>query len=186
MGPTCPYCHQPFRPSPYRPDQRVCRRPECQRRRQREYHQRKLATDEAYRQTCRDSQRKWREAHPAYPQEYRQTHPEQAARNRAGQRKRDALRRLRRAGGRATAATLLPGPVWLVGPPGVHLAKNNVAFSQLLVVWEVARGNRSPHLDKNNVALTQVTAVAEDPATLPAPRPSCQEQRSGSRPPPGV
>lgn len=169
MNQFCPYCQQPFRPSPYRPDQKVCSRPECQRRRRREHHRHKLVTDEAYRQTCRDSQRKWRAAHPGYSAEYRRRHPDQAARNRAAQRPRDLRRRLRRAGAQATAAvTLLPGPVWLVGPPGRHLAKNTVAFAQLLVVAGVARRDEDPNLEKNNLACAQPTVRKGDPASARA------------------
>jgi hypothetical protein len=135
MNPTCPYCRRTFRPTPYRPDQRVCSQAECQRRRRRDYHRRKLAADADNRQTCRDSQRTWREAHPAYAAAYRRARPEQAARNRAAQRQRDLRRRLRRAGARPAAEmAVLPGPVWLVRRSGGDLAKNNLAFAQLVVL----------------------------------------------------
>lgn len=173
MDPTCPYCRRTFRPSPYRPDQQVCSQAACQRRRRRDYHRDKLAADEDYRQTCRDSQRVWREAHPAYASDYRRAHPEQVARNRAAQRPRDLLRRLRRAGARPAAeVAVLPGPLWLVGPPGGDLAKNNLAFAQLVVLPKVATNPKSTWLAKNNLASAQVAVVAGDPRPAEPPGPS--------------
>jgi hypothetical protein len=172
MKQPCPYCHQLFHPSPYRRDQRVCSRPECQARRRREYHRRKLATDEEYRQTCRDSQRKWREAHPVYLRDYRRAHSEQVIRNRVCQRGRDLRRQLGGRGRPALAMTVQPGPFWLLGPPGGHLAKNTLAFSQLIVVSRLARSQENVHLEKNNLACAQVTGAARDPETTPPLGPS--------------
>jgi len=55
----CRYCQQLFQLSRYHPYQLVCSRPDCQRRRQWEFHRRKLHTDAEYHQVCRDSQQKW-------------------------------------------------------------------------------------------------------------------------------
>jgi hypothetical protein len=63
----------------------VCSRPDCQRQRRREYHRRKRATDADYRQTTRNSQKKWRDAHPDYLRQYRAQHPETVVRNRERQ-----------------------------------------------------------------------------------------------------
>jgi len=69
----CPYCHEFFAPSRYRPDQAICSAPDCQRRRKTEYHRRKIQTDPNYRAQCRDSQQQWREQHPDYMRAYRQS-----------------------------------------------------------------------------------------------------------------
>jgi hypothetical protein len=53
----CPYCQSSFLPSAYRPQQSVCGRPECQRRRRSDYHRKKLATDPEYFEVVRDSQK---------------------------------------------------------------------------------------------------------------------------------
>jgi hypothetical protein len=90
----CPYCQQAFQPSPRRPDQVVCSRPECQARRRSEYRRRKRQTDPEYAEVVRDSRRKWRDAHPDYQKKYWQNHPEAAARNRQQQRQRDQKRRV--------------------------------------------------------------------------------------------
>lgn len=66
---------QSFEPSKHRPDQTVRNRAECQRRRRADYHRSKLATDPEYAQVVRDSQKKWRDAHPGYQQQYREKHP---------------------------------------------------------------------------------------------------------------
>ena len=55
----CPYCQSSFLPSVYRPQQSVCSRPECQRRRRSDYHRRKVAMDPEYFQVVRDSQKQW-------------------------------------------------------------------------------------------------------------------------------
>ncbi len=72
--PLCPYCHEAFLPSRYRPDQVVCSAPECQRQRRAAYHRNKLKGDADYREQCRESQRQWREQHPNYMRSYRQAY----------------------------------------------------------------------------------------------------------------
>src|ERR1700741_2689615 len=73
MMPTrcCPYCKQFFEPSRYRPDQVVCSMEDCQRKRRAAYHRQKLAEDPAYWDQCRDSKKKFRDAHPGYMNDYR-------------------------------------------------------------------------------------------------------------------
>ena len=92
----CRYCQLLFEPSKFRPDQRVCHQPECQRRRRTEYHRHKMTADTEYAQVVRDSRRKWRQAHPGYQKVWRQSHPEAQERNRQLQRRRDAKRRVHR------------------------------------------------------------------------------------------
>lgn len=105
----CPYCQQVFEPVPYHPQQRICSRSACQRQRHRDYHRQKITSDPVYRQVCRDSPRKWRQAHPGYWKQYRQTHPQQVERNRQQQWRRDQKRRL------------------------ANLANNNLAPCQVLI-----------------------------------------------------
>ena len=57
-------------PSRFHPNQRVCNSVDCQRRRRADYHRRKLDEDPAYREQCRLSQKKWREANPHYMKRY--------------------------------------------------------------------------------------------------------------------
>ena len=90
----CPYCQCWFTPSVYRPQQSVCSQAQCQRQRRRDYHRRKLVTDEVYRKVAQDSQKKWRQAHPAYMRQYRTEHPEAVVRNRQRQQVRDQKPRL--------------------------------------------------------------------------------------------
>ena len=89
----CLYCKCTFLRSPYRPQQAVCSRPECQRRRRADYHRRKLEADPEYRQIAHDSQKKWDEAHPDYLPHYAE-HPEAVERNRQRQQPRDQKRRI--------------------------------------------------------------------------------------------
>jgi hypothetical protein len=70
----CRFCQQSFELSKFRPDQNVCSHRNCQRRRRGEYHRRKIETDSEYAEVVRDSRRKWREAHPDYQKNYRQSH----------------------------------------------------------------------------------------------------------------
>ena len=67
----CPFCEQSFAPSLYHPRQLVCSNEPCQRKRRAAYHREKIVRDPAYRDTCRNSQKKWREAHPDYVKSYR-------------------------------------------------------------------------------------------------------------------
>lgn len=140
----CPYCGRSFFPSRFRPQQRVCSDPACQRRRRRDYHRDRLDSDPEYRQICRDSQKKWQEDHPDYPRQYRSRNPSYVERNRTQQRQRDSKRRLERLVKNNVAFPLKPfsGEVWLVGPELEPLVKNNLAFSQVLVlqVVEAAAG----------------------------------------------
>lgn len=132
----CRYCQQPFRNSLYRPQQRVCSQPGCQARRRRDYHRRKLEIDPEYRQVVRDSQKKWRQAHPGYSRQYRQCHPEAAAKNRQAQQRRDRKRRLQHLAKNNLAWDLKrsAAEIWLLGPGVKDLAKNNVAFSQVFIL----------------------------------------------------
>ena len=138
---ACPFCKNRFLPSPYRPQQRVCSRKECQQRRKREYHRHKLESDPEYRQTCRDSQQKWRERHPDYQRQYRLQHPEYVEQNRQSQQVRDRRRRL----GRLVKNTLalpvsnLSAEVYLCQPEKGHLVKNNLASSQVYIFQQPQR-----------------------------------------------
>jgi hypothetical protein len=93
-----------------------------------------------YAEGVRDSQRKWREAHPDYQQNYRQSHPQSAEQNRDRQRGRDRKRRLHDLEKNNLAFDLKRSDleVWLVGPAATNLDKNNVASSQLLIFQPLA------------------------------------------------
>jgi hypothetical protein len=136
---SCPYCQQLFQPSRFHPEQIVCGRPECQRRRHRDYHRRKIERDPEYGQVVRDSRRKWREAHPNHQKNYWLAHPDAAERNRQGQRQRDQKRGIRNLVKNNLALDLkrLPAQIWLVGPAAHDLVKNNLASSSLFIFQPV-------------------------------------------------
>lgn len=138
-GRRCPYCHREFVPSPYCPGQRVCSDPECQRRRRREYHRKKLESDPEYRQICRDSRQKWRARNPDYQRRYRESHARYTEENRRKQRRRDRRRSLNRLVKNNVALDLksLNPEAWLIQREAVELVKNNVAFSELLIFQKV-------------------------------------------------
>ena len=131
----CPYCNSSFLTSAYRPQQIVCSKPECQRRRRADYHRRKLEADPEYRQIAHDSQKKWREAHPDYLPHYRTQHPEAVERNRERQQRRDQKRRIRRLEKNNLALDLKrsAAEVWMVGPRAAHLEKNNLVSTQVFI-----------------------------------------------------
>jgi hypothetical protein len=131
----CRYCQQPFQPSKYRPDQRVCGEPDCQRRRRADYHRQKMESDGEYAQVVGDSRRKWREAHPGYSRQYREQHPAVAERNRQQQRRRDQKRRIQNLAKNNLALDLkrCAAEVWLLGPAAEDLAKNNLASCQFFI-----------------------------------------------------
>lgn len=136
----CPYCQTTFQPSPRRPDQRVCSRPDCQNQRRNEYRRNKRRTDPVYAQVLSDSRRKWRQTHPDYQKTYRQSHPEAAARNREQQRQRDRKRRIRH----LVKNTLVfdvkrsAADVWVLGPLADNLEKNTLVTSKLLILQRQA------------------------------------------------
>jgi hypothetical protein len=142
----CPYCHQLFVPSPFRPQQRVCSGVDCQRRRKTEYHRQARQNDPAYALVCRDSQVKWRAAHRDYHRLWRQAHPQAVDANRKCQRQRDTRRRIRHLVKNNLAFQVKPFPaeVWLLGQKGEDLAKNNLAVSQVVIFQEIAA--TTPHL----------------------------------------
>ncbi len=122
----CPYCQSAFLPSVYRPQQNVCGRPECQRRRRTDYHRKKLATDPEYHQVALESQKQWRDEHPDYQKQRRRQNPQVVEGNRQRQRQRDQKRRLGR--------LLSVSEVWLLGPKLRDLDKNNLASAQVLIL----------------------------------------------------
>jgi hypothetical protein len=131
----CRYCQQIFQPSNYCPRQSVCSKPECQQRRKTEYHRQKVQTDPVYAEVVRDSQKKWREAHPEYSKQYRQTHPDTTERNRQQQQRRDQQGRIQNLAKNNLALDLkrLVSEVWLVGPTVKDLAKNNLASAKVFI-----------------------------------------------------
>jgi len=131
----CRYCELDFQASIYHPQQRVCRNPECQRRRRVDYHRQKIQADADYRDTVRNSQRNWRQQHPDYWKEYRQQHPEAAERNRQQQQRRDGQRRLENLAKNNLALDLksMVSGVWFVGPAAADLAKNNLASATVFI-----------------------------------------------------
>jgi len=182
MDLVCIHCEKPFKPSIHHPHQEVCGQEECRRRHRREYHRKKRAEDPDYRKTCQDSQMKWRAKNPDYYQRYRETHPESVERNRAGQRKRDSLRRLKKAipveAGKAEVRRVA-GPVWLVFGGG-NLAKNNLAPAQSVDFVELVLARRGAPLAKNNLAPGYPLVESRVGAGAPPPPASCKEQASGS------
>jgi hypothetical protein len=122
-------------PSVYRPQQLVCSRRECQQRRRVDYHREKARRDPDYGETVRNSQKKWRDAHPDYLRQYREEHPEAVIRNRQRQQVRDQKPRLAFLEKNNLAWDLKRSlaEVWLVGPGAARLEKNNLASAQLLI-----------------------------------------------------
>lgn len=136
----CRYCRTAFTPSIYHPAQQVCFSVDCQRARRRADHRKRYQTDPCYRQQCRESTQKWREADPDYQRRYRQAHPEYVEHNREAQRCRDRKRRVADLVKNNLAMAVNPRPmrVWLVGPGFEPLVKNNLAISEMIVFQDVA------------------------------------------------
>jgi hypothetical protein len=135
----CPYCQCCFLPSVYRRQQVVCSQAECQRQRRSDYHRQKLRTDPEYREVARDSQRKWRQAHPDYLRQYLAQHAPAIEQNRQRQQLRDRKRRIRVLEKNNLALDLKrsTAEIWLVGPQIKNLEKNNLASAQVLIFQPV-------------------------------------------------
>jgi hypothetical protein len=132
---SCRYCGEIFQPSIYRPEQRVCSQPACQRQRRGDYHRERMRKDAAYAEDVRASQEKWRQANPGYWKRYRQKNPELVERNRKKQQGRDQKRRVVNLAKMNLALDLKHevSEAWFVGPVVKDLAKNNLAQSKVFI-----------------------------------------------------
>ena len=140
----CRYCQQIFQPSLYRPQQSVCSKPECQRRRRKDDHRERIRKDSAYAGDVRASQKKWRQANPDYWKRYREQHPDAAERNRRQQRRRDQKQRLLNLAKNNLALDLKheASEVWLLGPGMKDLAKNNLAQAKVFIYQPLSAPSR--------------------------------------------
>jgi hypothetical protein len=143
---SCLYCQSAFVPSRYRPQQGVCSRPDCQRRRRADSRRRQLTRDAVYRQVVRDSQKQWWDEHPDYQRRRRKANPGVVERNREQQHLRDQKRRLRMLVRNNLALDLKHSvsEVWLVGPQVHRLVRNNLASAQVLVLPSVTNFLEGP------------------------------------------
>jgi hypothetical protein len=138
----CIYCKKEFRPSRYRPDQRVCSEVDCQRRRRTVYHRRKLLKDPWYRDQCRDSQKKWREKNPGYMKHYRAG--QQTTRTEKSHLVRTLSQLLDSAKNNvAFDLRSLNASVWFVCSRGSTIEKNTLVSAQVIVVETVSQLSRS-------------------------------------------
>ena len=151
----CPYCQSNFESTKTHPSQQVCSQPQCQRQRRADYRRRKLNSDPAYAEGCRQSARQWRKQHSNYWSEYRRAHPESSRRNRQQQQNRDQKRHLLRLANNTLASNLRPCPatVWLLGTGFDHLANNTPAPAQLWVLEALPPRAPVASCLANNIAL---------------------------------
>lgn len=125
---TCPYCNHEFRPSRYRPDQKVCSSQECQRRRAAEYRRKKLAEDPV----CRNSRHNRRENNPGYIKRYLAGRRSDAKRNRL-ESELSRLQGMIRSNSAVFDLKSCDASIWLVGPRQL-LESNILAHAQLIIV----------------------------------------------------
>ena len=142
----CPCCGTKFSPSIFHPDQRICSKPDCRRRRRKDYHRRKYHADAEYRLVCLESNQKWRAQNGGYQRRYRQNHPAYVAQNRTDQKRRDRRRRVQDLVKNNLALDLksIDADVWLVGAGLGDLVKNNLAISELMIFQSFAESRGSP------------------------------------------
>lgn len=142
----CPFCRRPFAPSRFHPQQTACSAAVCQQQRRSQNRKQKLAGDAEYRQTCRESARKWRAHRPAYWTEYRAAKPESVERNRNQQHRRDLRRRLSNLANNNSALDLKSSvaAVWLLGQGAQDLANNNLASAQVFILQASTRQTLPP------------------------------------------
>ena len=137
---SCPLLPTDFPSTIYRPEQRVCGQPACQRQRRSDYHRERIRRDAAYADDVHASQRKWRQANLDYWKRYREQHPESVTRNRQRQQQRDQKRRVVNLAKMNLALDLKreAAEVWFVGPVVKDLAKNNLAQSNVFIYQGLA------------------------------------------------
>jgi len=134
---------------------------DCQRRRRREYHRRKVAADSVYRQVCNDSSQKWRAGNPGYWERCREARPDKGDQNRTLQQTRDQKRRVRDLANNNLALDLksCAAGVWLFGPVVGHLANNTLATTQVFIVEGLSQRPRNL---ANNNALASAPVLREN------------------------
>jgi hypothetical protein len=88
----CVCCGVIFQPRAQTPTQTFCSETACQRTRRRLWNKEKLLNDPDYRDNKARLQRAWQDKHSDYWRNYRQSHPEYAARNRKRQREKSSDR----------------------------------------------------------------------------------------------
>lgn len=125
----CCGCGRYFIADPRQKNQRYCGDKACQRARKAEWQRKKMADDPEYRANQKQSQADWLSSNGDYWKRYRETHPEQAERNRALQNVRNKRRRSRGAikmdvtaiakmdalrSGKSSVDSWLPGSFWMV------------------------------------------------------------------------
>ena len=165
MDLRCRFCQRQFEPSRFHPEQTACSLAPCQRQRRSQSRKQKLVGDAEYRQTCRDSARKWRAHHPGYWKRYRAARPESAQRNRTQQRQRDLRQRLAGLANNNAALDLKSSVagVWWLGSAPAGLANNNLASAQVFILQGAIR--KPPlrgHL-ANNIPLVCRPALLDTP-----------------------
>ncbi len=92
---TCLHCGQEFTPHPRVPLQTYCSAEVCQHARRRLWQAAKRKSDPDYHDNQARAQKAWSERHPEYWVNYRATHPDYTAHNRAAQLPRNGYSRLR-------------------------------------------------------------------------------------------
>jgi hypothetical protein len=154
----CRFCQKPFEPSRFHPEQAVCSDGPCQRQRRSQNRSRRFVLDAEYRQTCRDSARKWRANHRDYWKRYRAANPESAQRNRLRQNRRDLRKRLAGLANNNSALDLKSSvaAVWWFGPAAgdlPDLANNNLASTQVFILQPPIRQSPRGRRLANNIPL---------------------------------
>ncbi len=119
----------------------ICSAKVCQRRRRAEYHKRKIRDDVEYRDSCRESQRIWRERNPDYMREYRKSRPDPGA-----QQLQQLLEHVKNSP--AVELRRCSAEAWIVVPKGTR-AKNTLASAQVIVFDVVARAPINADPEKN-------------------------------------
>ena len=138
----CVHCRRLYIANPRVQNQKYCSRDICQRARKSRWQQRKMATDDDYRQNRKESRQMWQTRHPGYWQQYRASHPQYCERNRMLQKQRDAKRRakhLAKMDALKQLKSIKPGPYYLIPCMG-NLAKMD-ALTQKINVIPVAYDN---------------------------------------------
>ena len=125
----CCGCGRYFIPDPRQKNQRYCGEKACQRARKADWQRKKMVGDPAYQANQKQSQADWLSRNGDYWKRYRETHPEQAERNRDLQKVRNKRRHSRSVVkidtsviakmdasrlGKSSVGSWLPGSFWMV------------------------------------------------------------------------
>ena len=121
------------------PNQHYCHKSDCQRQRKNLWRRNKLSTDSDYKSNQNAANRRWRQSHKTYWQNYRTKHPDYVMRNREKQRMRDQKNKashLVKSDASTSKNIITSGSYYLISATEPNLAKSDALIVKITLVTD--------------------------------------------------